>query len=73
VTDTDKLLMLALEAYRPDQVDRVCTLARQKGWSLAETVAEVMRTQLNGLPWEDRQEVIELFKEEAGIDLEELP
>ena len=71
VTNTDKLLMFAFEAARPDQLEAMLALSQKKGQPPAEWVADMMRFQLANLPWEVRQAVVAEFK--AGeIDLESL-
>ena len=59
MTRADKFLLCTLEACRPDQVDAALEISNTKGLPLAELVTEIMRSMLDGLPWEDRQEVIE--------------
>lgn len=72
MTNTDKLLLYVLEIARADQVAWLLETSQTKGRSLDSMVVEAVRTMMNSLPWEERQEVIAQFKEEDGIDLEEL-
>jgi hypothetical protein len=55
----DKFLLCTLEACRPDQIDAVLEISNTKGLPLAELVAEIVRSMLDGWPGGDRQEVIE--------------
>jgi hypothetical protein len=71
VTNTDKLLMFAMEAARPEQIEALLEISRTKGRPLSVMVVEVARIVMDRLPWEERQEVIAQFKAEDGIDLEE--
>ena len=43
-----------------------------KGRPLDVMVVEAVRTMMNSLPLAERREIIAQFKEEDGIDLEEL-
>jgi hypothetical protein len=72
MTNTDKLLMYVMETCRPDQVESMLEISQTKGRPLAEIVVKAIRLMMTSLPWEKRQEVIAQFKEEDGIDLEEL-
>jgi len=55
MTRADKFLLCTLEACRPDQVDAVLEISNTKDLPLAEMV----RSMLDGLQREDRQELIE--------------
>jgi hypothetical protein len=70
MTNTDKLFLFAMEACRPDQVEALLAISQKKGRPLAELIAGIIRTSLDDLPWEERQEVVEGFKQEDEIDLE---
>jgi hypothetical protein len=72
VTDTDKLLLYMLEIARADQVAWLLETSQTKGRPLDVMVVEAVRIMLDNLTWEERREVIAQFKEEDGIDLEEL-
>jgi hypothetical protein len=72
MSETDKLLMYMMENCRPDQVQSMLEISQTKGRPLAVMVVETVRIMLDSLPWEERREVIEEFKQEDGIDLDEL-
>ena len=72
MTNTDKLLMYMMENCRSDQVESMLEISQTKGRPITMMVVEAIRTMLDSLPWEERQELIAQFKEEDGIDLEEL-
>jgi hypothetical protein len=42
MTDSDRLLLFALESGRPDQIDALLAIARLKGVSLAELVEQAV-------------------------------
>lgn len=72
MTNADKLLMFAMEAARPDQVEKMLAISQTKGRPLGVMVIGIMRDMLDRLPWEERQEVIARFEEEHGIDVGEI-
>jgi hypothetical protein len=72
VTDRNKLLVEALQALRPTQLDRLMRSAQKRGLSIGEVVALAIRKRLALMSWEERTEVVQQFKEESGIDLEEI-
>jgi hypothetical protein len=72
MTNADKLFLCVCESARPDQIEEMLALSQKTSQPPAEWVADMMRFQLANLPWEERQEVIAQFKEEDGIDLEDL-
>ena len=72
MTNTDKLLLYVLEIARADQVAWLLETSQTKGRPLDVMVVEAVRIMLDNLTWEERREVIAQFKEEDGIDLEEL-
>jgi hypothetical protein len=72
VTNTDKLLLYVLEIARADQVAWLLETSQTKSRSLDVMVVEAVRMMMNSLTREERLEVIAQFKEEDGIDLEEL-
>ena len=72
MTDTDKLFLFVFEAARPDKVDTLLEISQTKGRPIAVMVVEAVRIMMNRLTREERQEVTAQFKEEDGIDLEEL-
>jgi hypothetical protein len=72
VTNTDKLLMYVLEIARADQVAWLLETSQTKGRPLEVMVIEAVALMMNSLTWEERKEVIAQFKEEDGIDVEEL-
>ena len=71
MTNTDKILLFVLESARPDQIEALLEISRKKGRPLAEMVAGIMRDMLNSLSWEERLQVIEEFREEDGIEVED--
>jgi hypothetical protein len=71
MTDSEKLLLFALEAARPDQVEALLAIGNNKGLPLAELVARGLAEKLAGLSEDDRPETIRQFKQ-IGIDLKDL-
>ena len=61
MTTADKVFLFVMEACRADQLE-----------ALTEIAVQVVRDMLDDLPWAMRQEVIEQFREEDGIDVEEI-
>lgn len=47
MTNADKLLLLVLEACRPDQVEALLEISERKGQPLAELVAEMVQAGLD--------------------------
>jgi hypothetical protein len=47
MTDSDKLLLLALESARPDQIDKLLAIACNKGVPLAEVIDEAINRWLD--------------------------
>jgi hypothetical protein len=72
VTNTDKLLLYVFEIARADQVAWLLETSQTKGRPLDVMVLEAIRAMMDSLTREERQAVIAQFKEEDGIDLEEL-
>jgi hypothetical protein len=72
MTDVDKLLLYVIENCRPDQVDSMLEISQTKGRPISVLIVEAVRIMVNRLAWEERQEVVAKFREEDGIDLEEL-
>jgi hypothetical protein len=71
MTSSEKLLLFALEAARPDQVEALLALADNKGRPLAELVARGLAEKLAGMTEAERLEVFQQFKQ-IGINLEDL-
>jgi hypothetical protein len=72
VSNSDKLFLFVFEAARPDQVDTLLEISRTKCRPLSMMVVEAMQGLMDSLSQDKRQELIARFKEEDGIDLEEL-
>jgi hypothetical protein len=72
MTDTDKLFLFVFENARSDQVDTLLEISRTKGRPLSMMVGEAMLGLMDSLPRDKRQKLIAQFKEDHGIDLEEL-
>ena len=69
MSNPEKLLLFALEACRPDQIDALLAIARGKGLPLSELVIRSLAEKLAGLSEADRLDAIQQFKQ-MGIDLE---
>jgi len=67
MTGSERLLLFALEAARPDQVEALLAIAGNKGEPLAELVAGSLAEKLAGLAEADRLDAIQHFKQ-MGID-----
>ena len=72
MTNADKVFLFVMESCRPDQIEALLAISRAKGRPLTEIAVQVVRDMLDDLPWAMRQEVIEQFREEDGIDVEEI-
>ena len=70
-SSVDKLFLFTMESSRPDQIEALLEISRTKGRPLAVMIVEVIQIMMDSLPWEERQAVIEGFREEYEIDLEE--
>ena len=70
LADRDKLLMRVLEDLPPDLVNVLINIHDQQGCPMAQFIADSIGEKLDRLSCEQRQEVIERFRNE-GIDLEE--
>jgi hypothetical protein len=70
LTDRDKLFLHVLEDLPPDLVDVLINLAAHQGTPIATFIAQVVGEKLERLTYEEREEVIEHFRN-AGIDLEQ--
>ena len=66
-----KLLLCALESFRPGQVDELLEMARHNKVPLTEVAVEVVKSMLNGFNSADRLVSTGQFKE-MGIDLREI-
>jgi hypothetical protein len=59
MTDSDRLLLFALESARPDQIDELLAIARDRGVPLAEVIDEAINCwldkELEDLEGEDDQ------------------
>jgi hypothetical protein len=71
LTDRDKLLLLTLEELPPHLVNVLINIQQHQGRPMAGFIAEAVSKQLDDLSYEQRQQIIELFREE-GIELENL-
>ena len=69
MSDSEKLLLFALESCRPDQIDALLAIAKGKGVPLSELVTKALAEKLAGLSEADRLDAIQQFKQ-MGIDLE---
>jgi len=71
MSDSEKLLLFALEACRPDQIDALLAIAKGKGVPLSELVTRSLAEKLAGMTEADRLDALQQFKQ-MGIDLEDL-
>jgi hypothetical protein len=71
MTNSEKLLLFALESCRPEQVDEMLEMARDENVPLTEVAVEVVKSMLDGFNSADRLDATRQFKE-MGIDLTEI-
>jgi hypothetical protein len=72
VNDRDKLLIEALQTLDPTRLDLLMRTSDKLGLSIGEAIALAMRERLALMSWEERTKVIQQFKEESGIDLDQI-
>jgi len=71
MTNSLKLLLLALESCRPDQVDEMLETAREQDLTLTDVAAQAVKSMLDGLSPASRSDAVRQFRE-MGIDLEDV-
>jgi hypothetical protein len=71
MTNSEKLLLFALESCRPEQVDEMLEMARGENMPLTEVAVEIIKSMLDGFNSADRLDATRQFKE-MGIDLTEI-
>ena len=71
MTNSLKLLLLALESCRPDQVDEMLETAREQDLTLTDVAAQAAKSMLDGLSPASRSDAVRQFRE-MGIDLEDV-
>jgi hypothetical protein len=70
MTDSEKLLLFALEAARTDQLDALLALSEAKGEPLAALITSSLAEKLATLSETERRDALSQFKA-LGIDLED--
>ena len=71
MTNSLKLLLLALESCRPGQVDAMLELAREEKLALTDLAADAVKSMLDGLSPASRLDAVRQFRE-MGINLEDV-
>jgi hypothetical protein len=71
MTNSEKLLLFALESCRPEQVDEMLEMARDENVPLTELAVEIVKSMMEGFNSGDRLDATRQSKE-MGIDLREI-